>query len=171
MGDPDLAQDLACAAVRSCRSRWCVTVTDQDGHAIGHGCTRPAPATGRGKRDKPGGHDPPGEPRFAFTPAGPPGPSGGYGTRRFTTGIPGQQDMLIEIGPLPTENAITGGRPTAMTRASCSGTWPRSGAPRAQGPAATARRPDVISSITFRARLAVERVCVMGTRSAGSTTG
>ncbi|MFZ0188535.1 MAG: DUF222 domain-containing protein [Streptosporangiaceae bacterium] len=99
--DPDLARDLARAAARSGRSRWCVTVTDQDGHAIGHGCARPAPATGRGKRDKPSGPDPPGEPRFAFTPAGLPGPSGGYGTWRFSTGIPGQRDLLIEIGPLP----------------------------------------------------------------------
>src|SRR5580693_7915874 len=32
--DPDLARDLARAAARSGRSRWCVTVTDQDGHAI-----------------------------------------------------------------------------------------------------------------------------------------
>jgi hypothetical protein len=96
--DPDLARDLARAAARSGRSRWCVTVTDQDGHAIGHGCARPAPATGRGKRHKPGGPDPPGEPRFAFTPAGQSGPAGGYGTWRFTAG---QQDMLVEIGPLP----------------------------------------------------------------------
>ena len=101
--DPDLARDLARAAARSGRSRWCVTVTDQDGHAIGHGCARSAPATGRGKRDKPGGPDPPGEPRFAFAPAGQPGPAGGYGTWRFSTGIPGQRDLLIEIWPLPAE--------------------------------------------------------------------
>ncbi len=99
--DPDLARDLARAAARSDRSRWCVTVTDQDGHAVGHGCARPAPAAGRGKRDRPGGPDPPGGPRFAFTPAGPPGPSGGYGTWRFSTGMPGQRDLLVEIGPLP----------------------------------------------------------------------
>ena len=41
--DPDLARDLAAAAARTARSTWCVTVTDQDGHAIGHGCARPAP--------------------------------------------------------------------------------------------------------------------------------
>jgi hypothetical protein len=40
--DPDLARDLAAAAARNPRSAWCVTVTDQDGHAIGHGCARPA---------------------------------------------------------------------------------------------------------------------------------
>src|SRR6202453_3496671 len=90
--DPDLARDLAAAAARNPRSKWCVTVTDKDGHAIGHGCARPV------KRRKPDGHDPPGGPSFTFAPADQPGPHGGYGTWRFTTG---QQDFLIEIGPLP----------------------------------------------------------------------
>ena len=91
--DPDLARDLAAAAARNPRSTWCVTVTDQDGHAVGHGCARPA------TRRKPDGPDPPGGPSFTFTPTDQPGPPGGYGTWRFTTG---QQDMLIKIGPLPT---------------------------------------------------------------------
>ena len=90
--DPDLARDLAQAAARNPRSTWCVTVTDKDGHAVGHGCARPA------RRRKPGGHDPPGSPGFTFTPADQPGPPGGYGTWRFTAG---QQDLLIKIGPLP----------------------------------------------------------------------
>src|SRR5580692_7347439 len=60
--DPDLARDLAQAAARNPRSTWCVTVTDKDGHAVGHGCARPV------KRRKPGGHDPPGGPGFTFTP-------------------------------------------------------------------------------------------------------
>jgi len=91
--DPDLARDLAAAAARNPRSTWCVTVTDRDGHAVGHGCARPV------KRRKPDGHDPPGSPRFTFTPADQPGPPGGYGTWRFTTG---HHEMLIEIGPIPT---------------------------------------------------------------------
>jgi hypothetical protein len=91
--DPDLARDLAAAAARNPGSTWCVTVTDKDGHAVGHGCARPA------KRRKPDGHDPPGSPGFTFTPTDHPGPAGGYGTWRFTTG---QQDMMIKIGPLPT---------------------------------------------------------------------
>ncbi len=91
--DPDLARDLAQAAARNPRSTWCLTVTDGQGHAIGHGCARPV------KRRKPDGPDPPGGPSFTFTPADQPGPPGGYGTWRFTTG---QQDLLIEIGPLPT---------------------------------------------------------------------
>jgi hypothetical protein len=96
--DPDLARDLASAAARNPRSTWCVTVTDSQGHAIGHGCARPAPAAGA-----PGGPDPPGRPRFTFTPADQPVPPGGYGSWRFSTGIPGQRDLLIQIEPLSTE--------------------------------------------------------------------
>ncbi len=88
MADPDLARDLAGAAARSPRSTWCVTVTDSQGHAIGHGCARPAPVN----------------PSFTFTPAGQPGPPGGYGTWRFSNGLPGQRDLLLDIGPIPTEH-------------------------------------------------------------------
>jgi hypothetical protein len=59
--DPGLARDLAAAAARNPRTTWCVTVTDRDGHAIGHGCARPDPKTAA-KHKKPGpagGHDPP----------------------------------------------------------------------------------------------------------------
>ena len=64
--DPALARDLAAAAARNPRSTWCVTVTDQDGHAIGHGCARPEPRNRQkpAKRHGPGspdGRDPPGE--------------------------------------------------------------------------------------------------------------
>jgi hypothetical protein len=108
--DPGLARDLAAAAARDPRSTWCLTVTDEHGHAIGHGCARPAPATGRPGRRTPGsagGHDPPrppgpGRAGFTLTPAARPGPPGGYGTWRFSAGVPGQRDLIIEIGPLPT---------------------------------------------------------------------
>jgi hypothetical protein len=104
--DPDLARDLAQAAARNDRSTWCVTVTDGQGHAIGHGCARPAPASTaqRHKPDTSGGPDPPGGPRFTFTPAGQSGPTGGYGTWRFSTGILGQRDLILTIGPLPTKD-------------------------------------------------------------------
>ena len=42
--DPWLARDLAAAAARNPASTWCLTVTDQHGHPIGHGCARSAPA-------------------------------------------------------------------------------------------------------------------------------
>jgi hypothetical protein len=57
--------------------------------AVGHGCARPA------SRRKPGGPAPPG---FTFTRTDLPGPPGGYGTWRLTTG---HQDLLIKIGPFP----------------------------------------------------------------------
>ena len=109
--DPDLARDLASAAARNPRTTWCVTVTDRDGHAIGHGCARPGPARGRAERGKPrpsGGHDPPDGPggregpRFTFSPAGPHGPPGGYGTWRLSTGQPGQRELVVAIGPIAT---------------------------------------------------------------------
>jgi hypothetical protein len=59
-GDPDLARDLARAAAANPKTTWCMTVTDQDGHAIGHGCARPEPKSQQARRGKPGGHDPPG---------------------------------------------------------------------------------------------------------------
>jgi hypothetical protein len=49
--DPDLARELAAAAARNPRSTWCVTVTDSQGHAIGHGpAPRRAAAAVRGPR-------------------------------------------------------------------------------------------------------------------------
>jgi hypothetical protein len=87
--DPGLARDLAAAAARNPRSTWCITVTDQHGHAVGHGCARPI------RRRKPGG---PAPPAFTFTRTDLPGPSGGYGIWRLTTGY---QDLLIKIGSFP----------------------------------------------------------------------
>ncbi|HEV2253181.1 MAG TPA: DUF222 domain-containing protein [Streptosporangiaceae bacterium] len=106
--DPDLARDLAEAAARNPRSTWCLTITDQDGHAVGHGCARPA------KRRKPDGHDPP----FTLAPTDQADRQSGYGTWRFTTG---QQDLLIKIGPLPTGDCdhrweIRGHDPGVMLR-------------------------------------------------------
>jgi hypothetical protein len=99
--DPWLARDLARASAANPRTTWCLTVTDIRGHAIGHGCARPEPrnhATRRRKRRSSGGTDPP---EFTITPAGP-GPPGGYGTWRFTTGVPGQRAWIITIDAIPT---------------------------------------------------------------------
>ncbi len=57
--DPALCRELAIAAAGSSDSRLCVTVTDSDGIAIGHGCAR---AVRRGKRlAGRGGHGSPAE--------------------------------------------------------------------------------------------------------------
>ena len=42
--DPWLARDLANAAAANPATTWCVTLTDQQGHAIAHGCARPQPS-------------------------------------------------------------------------------------------------------------------------------
>src|SRR5689334_3842674 len=94
--DPWLARDLVTAAARNPKTTWCVTVTDEDGHAVGHGCARPAPR-GHGKRAGPG---PPG---FSFTPASRDGPPGGYGTWRLR--VPGEgPDLIVAIDTLDTVN-------------------------------------------------------------------
>jgi hypothetical protein len=64
--DPAAARDLARTAAAHPRSRWCITVTGQDGQAVAHGCARgprpwaaltpraePGPRTAPGARDGP----------------------------------------------------------------------------------------------------------------------
>ena len=106
--DPGLARDLATAAAQNPRTTWCVTVTDEQGRAIGHGCARPQPKGHGGYREKPGppdGRDPPpgtvGEPGFAFTATGQHGPLGGYGTWQLHTGVGGDQDLTVTLDPIP----------------------------------------------------------------------
>jgi len=96
--DPALARQMAASAARNPRSTWCVTVTDQQGHAIGHGCARPArtrrkPSRASPARTRDG-------PPLTFTPAddhGPP-PDGGYGTWHLTTG---GRDYTVTLIPIP----------------------------------------------------------------------
>ncbi len=109
--DPWLARDLAEAAAWNPKTTWCVTVTDEQGHAVGHGCARAAPKS-RGKQGKPGTagrvRDGPGEARdgptgFSFTAEGCEGPPGGHGTWRLRT--PGDgPDLIVELYPLSTEH-------------------------------------------------------------------
>jgi hypothetical protein len=111
--DPWLARDLATAAARNPRTTWCVTVTDEQGHATGHDCGRPEPksrprgaASGskRGKREKPGaGRVRDGPAGFSFTAEGREGPPGGYGTWRLRT-PGGGPDLIVELVSLTTED-------------------------------------------------------------------
>ena len=108
---PGLARDLATAAAQNPRTTWCVTVTDEQGRAIGHGCARPEPKGHCGHREKreklgpPDGRDPPsgtvGELGFAFAATGQHGPPGGYGTWQLHTGVGGRQDLTVTFDPIP----------------------------------------------------------------------
>ena len=97
--DPWLARDLAAAAAANPKSTWCVTVTDQRGHAVGHGCARPEPKSYRTRA----GPGPPGGAGFSFTPASRDGPPGGYGTWRLR--VPGSgPDLIVAIDTLDTRH-------------------------------------------------------------------
>jgi Domain of unknown function (DUF222) len=96
--DPWLARDLAAAAAANPKTTWCVTVTDEQGYAIGHGCARPVP---KGHRER-AGPGPPGGAGFSFTPARRDGPPGGYGTWILRT--PGNGPHLrVTLGSLTTD--------------------------------------------------------------------
>ena len=91
--DPWLARDLAAAAARSQKTTWCVTVTDGQGHAVGHGCARPETRRHR-KRAGPGPRD---GPAFAFAFAATAEP----GTWRLR--VPGDgPDLLVSFDPIDT---------------------------------------------------------------------
>jgi hypothetical protein len=103
--DPALVRQLAEAAARSPYSQFCVTITDEQGHAIGHGCCKPARATRqgttRGTRNgkAPPGPDPPRSRAAAtFTPSGKPGC--GYGSWILT--LPGAAARFtVDLYPIP----------------------------------------------------------------------
>ena len=98
--DPWLARDLVAAAARNPATTWCVTVTDQHGHAVGHGCARPEP---KSNRTRAGPGPPPGGAGFSLTPASRDGPPGGFGTWRLR--VPGgRPDLLVTLDPLTTQD-------------------------------------------------------------------
>ena len=112
--DPDLARQLAAAAARNDRTRWCVTVTDDQGHAIGHGCAtrarkrKPTPARPNGTRDGPSftktsDHQPPGD---------------GYGTWHLQIG---GREFTVKLITIPVTECdhryeSAGYRPSALLR-------------------------------------------------------
>jgi hypothetical protein len=77
--DPALARRLAEAAARHPDSTFCLTITDHEGRAIGHGCCKPRKppkSGGSHKSGKPGGPGQPGRPGKLSRPGKPGQPSG-----------------------------------------------------------------------------------------------
>jgi hypothetical protein len=159
--DPWLARDLATATAQNPRTSWCVTVTDEHGHAIGHGCARPEP-TGRRKQAGPG---PPGGAGFSFTRTSRDGPPDGYGTWRLRIPRPGP-GMTITLDPLTTDNCDHRFQAKGHDPGSSSGTCPRSGMPPVPVRCAAAPPPPATSSTTRRTRRAEKRACVMAVQRA-----
>jgi hypothetical protein len=117
--DPNLCRDLAVTAANSPHTTLCLTVTDQDGIAIGHGCLRPPrrgyknttkhtlranlPArvnltvTAADLRDL---TQHPSNTTWTFTPRDDPGPPGGFGTWSLT--LPDGGTLVTAIDPVPT---------------------------------------------------------------------
>jgi hypothetical protein len=94
--DPGLVRDLAAAGARHPASEFCVTVTDEQGFAIGHGCAKPI--RGKSSTAIPVGPD-----RATFTPAGRTGPHGGFGAWMLT--VPGAPaPFTVDIGPVPVDD-------------------------------------------------------------------
>ena len=69
-------------------------MTDEHGHATGHGCARPEPSSPRTRAG-------PGPPGFSFTPASRDGPPGRHGTWILRTPGAGP-DLLITLDPIDT---------------------------------------------------------------------
>jgi hypothetical protein len=101
--DPGLARELAEAAARDPRSQFCVTIVDENGHAIGHGCAKPRRAR-KGKAPPGTGTSPPApgaHAAFTFASNGKPGPVGGFGS--WLLSFPGRAgEFTVDLYPVPT---------------------------------------------------------------------
>jgi hypothetical protein len=128
--DPALARELAAAAAASPRTEVCVTVTNAEGYAIGHGCARPArtqrppspaaslialparlnltiPAAALPSLSRPASRAGPGraDPDSRVGPWGfltrrGPGARGDYGT--WTLALPCGPELTVRLDPVPT---------------------------------------------------------------------
>lgn len=88
--DPALARRLAEAAARHPDSKFCLTIVDGIGQAIGHGCCKPR----KPRESKRFG-------TFTLRPGDAAGPPGGFGSWILT--LPGQAcDLAVDLRPVPT---------------------------------------------------------------------
>jgi len=92
--EPAIVRDLAMAGARHPGSQFCLTITDEHGHAIGHGCCKPM----RGKKGRTFQVRPD---RATISRSGRAGPPGGYGSWIIT--LPGAPlPFTTDIHPVPT---------------------------------------------------------------------
>jgi Domain of unknown function (DUF222) len=102
--DPALARRIAEAAARHPDSKFCLTIVNADGHAIGHGCCKPRKPrrSGHGQRDGPPLPSPAAPaPAFTLAPGEGPGPPAGYGSWVLT--FPGRaEELVVDLHPVPT---------------------------------------------------------------------
>jgi hypothetical protein len=92
--DPGLVRDLAAAGARHPASEFCVTITDEQGFAIGHGCCKPVGSkASRTIRSDAG--------PASFIPSGRAGPDDGFGSWILT--VPGAPaPFTVDIDVVPT---------------------------------------------------------------------
>jgi hypothetical protein len=111
--DPEVARGLVRDAAADPRSTWCVTVTDQYGRPVGHGCARPA----RPDRD----HGPPGDSGAFDASAEPAGSGAGRTYGRWRLRLGDQREFVVDVGPVPVDHCdhryeSPGYRPRARLR-------------------------------------------------------
>ena len=128
--DPALLTSLVTQAARHPRTTWCMTLTDSQGHAIGHGCARPSPKNPANPRTRtrpanrgnpprtpaddhppPGSHAPPG----TRTPSGNRDPASGRGPA--TPGAPANAHAPAGGRAPAAARTPAGTPPAASTRA------------------------------------------------------
>ena len=174
--DPALARELARRAVGNPRTTWCVTVTDHEGHATGHGCARTTRRTGRRSGpgpNKPGPGSTPGPGKHQSQQARAKQQSQGQEARqgqtdRASSRSPATRDMghpadTAGGGYIPAViatfsstlsrsrslTATTGMNQLATSPATPSATWSRSATQNAPGRRAAGRRGDATSNMRF----------------------
>ena len=102
--DPGLVRDLGAAAAGSNRTRFCFTLTNRDGHAVGHACARRIRTTGK-PRTSPGraGNAGPVRGSWNLEPDGTrSGPDGGYGA--WLLSVPGGARYRLDVHPVPLDH-------------------------------------------------------------------
>jgi hypothetical protein len=102
--DPALARDLAARAAASGSSEWHLTITDENGYAIGHGCGKPAARAKRKETGKPGSSQDSGAAGGTEDAGDAGATSGADGValpRELTLTLPGGARMAFTIHPIP----------------------------------------------------------------------